>query len=37
MPNFVALGLLEVDEKIVLVGGVVGRGPFDTNFKVTPT
>ena len=35
MPNFVALGCLEVGEKF-LVGGW-GGGHFDTNNHVTPT
>ena len=44
MPNFIALGCLEVGEKFS-VGGVVvgggggggGGGYFDTNYRVTPT
>ena len=36
MPNFIALGCLEVGEKFS-VGGVVGGGHLDTNNRVKPT
>ena len=35
MPNFIALGCLEVGEKFS-VGGW-GEGHFDTNYQVKPT
>ena len=35
MPNFIAVGCLEVGEKFSV--GWVGEGNFDTNFRVTPT
>ena len=40
MPNFVALGCLEVGEKLVVGGGggcVFVWAHFDTNYQVTPT